>query len=154
MVQGKITEQLAKSDIGLFCLKCDETRDASNVENMSVCLRFVVDGKPVEHLLSIVALQAVDAKSITAEILNELRAQNIDPNNMISQCYDGASVMSGCMGGVQKLISDELKRTVPYVHCFNHRLHLVVVHSMNRVSQVKQFFSICENCMSSFGDNF
>lgn len=144
MVQGKITEQLAKSDIGLFCLKCDKTRDASNVENMSVCLRFVVDGKPVEHLLGIVALKAVDAKSITSEILNELRAQNIDPNTMISQCYDGASVMSGCMGEVQKLISDELKRAVPYVHCFNHRLHLVVVHSMNRVSQVKQFFSICE----------
>lgn len=154
MVQKKIVEKFHKSDIGLSCLKCDETRDASNVEVMSVCLRFVCDGKPIEHLLSIVKLDAVDAKSITGEIIRELKARNVDPQNILSTCFDGAAVMSGCFGGVQKLLSDELKLSIPYVHCYNHRLHLVVVHSIHRVSQAKQFFSTCEQLYVFFRCQF
>jgi len=37
MVKVKIVDQLKKSDVGLFCLKCDETRDASNTEDTSLC---------------------------------------------------------------------------------------------------------------------
>ena len=119
-----------------------------------LCLRFVCQGQPVEHLLSIIKLQAVDAKSITADILTELKQRSVDPSRILSQCYDGTSVMSGCMGGVQKLMSDELKRNIPYVHCYNHRLHLVVVHTMHRVVQAKLFISICEQLYVFFRRQF
>jgi len=144
MVQDKVVENLKKSDIGVFCLKCDETRDASNVEDMSVCLRFVYDGKPTEHLLSVVKLDAVDAKSITTAILKELRDRGVDPRTILSTCFDGASVMSGNVSGVQKRLSEELDLDIPYVHCYNHRLHLVVVQAMQRVKQAKNFFGLCE----------
>ena len=32
---------------------------------------------------------------------------------------------------MQKIVQEELQREVPYVHCFNHHLHLVVVHAMS-----------------------
>ena len=57
--------------------------------------------------------------------------------------YDGASVMSGKHGGVQKLLQEELKREIPYVHCFNHQLHLVVVQAMSAEQPVIDFFSVC-----------
>ena len=46
-------------------------------------------------------------------------------DNIVSQCYDGASVISGIRGGVQALLQEKLDRYVPYIHS-NHQLHLVL----------------------------
>ena len=48
--------------------------------------------------------------------------------------------MSGCKGGVQKILQDDLGKNIPYVHYFNYQLHLVAVHAMETVSRVKAFF--------------
>ena len=48
--------------------------------------------------------------------------------------------MRGDKGGVQRLIPNELGREIPYVHCFNHRLHLVVVNVVTRINAIKQNF--------------
>jgi hypothetical protein len=154
MVQAKITDEYQQSDIGQFCLKCDETRDASNVEDMSVVIRFVSNGQPIERLLSMVQLTAVDAKSITKAILEELQAQRIDSHTILSQCFDGASVLSGCKGGVQRCLQAEIGRQIPYVHCFNHKLHLVVIHVMQRETKVSRFFGLCEQLYVFFRRQF
>ena len=62
---------------------------------------------------------------------------------MLSQCYDGASVMAGHKGGVQALIQQETGRNIPYVHCFNHRLHLVVVDAISAVKELSIYFDHC-----------
>ena len=144
MVKEKIVTDCLESDVGLFCLKCDETRDRCNVENMSIVIRFVKQGVVYERLLSIVDLKEVDAHGITTAILKELRDSNIDPSNILSQCFDGAAVMSGAKGGVQKLLQLELQKEIPYVHCYNHQFHLVVVHSMEVEPKAKAFFAICQ----------
>ena len=56
----------------------------------------------------------------------------------IGQGYDGAHVMSGRLGGVQKLIADQSPRAI-YVHCSNHSLDLVLKTSCDECS-VKSFF--------------
>ena len=48
--------------------------------------------------------------------------------------------MRGDKGGEQRLIQNELAREIPYVHCFNHRLHLVVVNVVTRINAIKQYF--------------
>ena len=45
---------------------------------------------------------------------------------MVSQGYDGAAVMSGCVSGVQKRIRDLVPQAI-YVHCHAHCLNLVLV---------------------------
>ena len=65
-----------------------------------------------------------DAQSLTNVVLDELSNAGLDANKILSQCYDGARVMSGQEGGIQKLIQNKLNREVPYIHCFNHQLHL------------------------------
>ena len=69
---------------------------------------------------------------------------------VLSQCYDGASVMSGVHEGMQKIVQEELQREVPYVHCFNHQLHLVVVHAMSSDFTVENFFSVCNSLYKYF----
>ncbi|KAL0151861.1 hypothetical protein M9458_052862, partial [Cirrhinus mrigala] len=75
-------------------------------------------------------------------VLEELADVGLDMGKILSQCYDGASVMSG-RGGMQKLIQNKLNREVPYIHCFNHQLHLVIVHAVSSESAVEDFFDVC-----------
>ena len=53
--------------------------------------------------------------------------------------YDGASVMSGHINGVQTLV----RREYPFahiVHCAAHRLNLVLCQSASSIAPVKIFF--------------
>ena len=49
-----------------------------------------------------------------------------------------------CERGVQRLIQNELKREILYVHCYNHRLHLVVVDLVSTLPQLGQYFDNIE----------
>lgn len=111
-----------------YCITCDQSRDAVNIEDMSVVLRYVINGVANKRLLSLVEIAATDAEYVTAAILRGLQGKSLDPAGILilSQCYDGASVMSGVKCGVQKLIQDAIGKQIPYVHCFSHQLHLVV----------------------------
>jgi len=51
--------------------------------------------------------------------------------------------MSAQHGGVQALIGQHVKCDVPYIHCLNHKLHLVVVHVWNCLPLVCENFGIC-----------
>lgn len=51
--------------------------------------------------------------------------------------------MSGKHGGVQKLLQQKLGHDIPYVHCLNHQLHLVVVQAMSAETDVVDFFHVC-----------
>ena len=63
--------------------------------------------------------------------------------SIISQVYDGASLMSGEHGGVQKLLQQKLDREIQYVHCYNHHQHLVVIHALAVEKAVMDFFRFC-----------
>ena len=92
----------------------------------------------------------VEAKSLTQILLRlgELQNQRLDSAYILSQCYDGASVMSGAKRGVQNILQDTLNRKLPHVHCYNHQLHLVVTHAMEAEAKVENFFPIFANsCM-------
>ena len=93
----------------------------------------------MEHMISMMKVADVYAKSLTQLLLGELQNQRLDPAYILSQCYDGSSVMSGAKGGVQKILHDTLNRKIPYVHCYNHQLHLVSICCGGR-SQSEEFF--------------
>lgn len=49
--------------------------------------------------------------------------------------------MSGKHGGAQKLLQDKLGQDIIYVQCFNHQLHLVVIHATEVA--MEDFFNVC-----------
>ena len=85
---------------------------------------------PEEHPIGSSDLHQLDAEYITSEILTHLSDAGYSADNILSQFYDGASVMRGVRGGVQALLQKKLVRYVPNIHCYNHQLHLGVVHAM------------------------
>jgi len=134
----------------MYCVMADETRNKNNVEDMCVCIRFV-DEKFESHemLLDLVALETLDAQGISEKLLDVLEA-TVDSSQLVAQSYDGASLMSGCKGGVQKLISDAVGRNVIYIHCFAHRLHLVVLDVLKASKHVEWVLDICEQLYNFF----
>ncbi|MGH0153506.1 UNVERIFIED_CONTAM: hypothetical protein FKN15_024781, partial [Acipenser sinensis] len=59
----------------------------------------------------------------------------------VGQCYDGASVMSGCANGVQ---AKKGKNTLCCIY-YAHRLNLVLVSSISDMSDLSEFFSVVQS---------
>lgn len=143
MVQKKIVDKVIAADVPYFSIKVDGTKDTTGTENISIVVRSVSEGKPFEHLLSIATSVKVNAEALATVIIDTLVALGLDPQCILSQCYDGAAVMSGIHGGVQVKINSLLNKTIPYVHCYNHKLHLVVIHA---ISEDVRAQSYCDTC--------
>jgi len=104
---------------------------------------------PKEHLIGLIELHQLDAEYISDHILSHLTDLGYRPDNLVCQCYDGASVMSGGRGGVQALLQNKVGKYIPYVHCYNHQLHLAVVHAMEAEPLAKKFFD-WSNSLNTF----
>ena len=62
-------------------------------------------------------------------------------SHLVAQCHDGASVMAGHLNGLQALMRQEVCPMGIYVHCWAHRLNLVVVSSVQGIHNASSFFS-------------
>ena len=145
IVRDSISKEVKSCDADCFTIKCDGMRDRNNRESLSIVVRFVKNGQAKERLLEIALLDKLDAKSICSCVLNSLRNNGLDPMKILSQCYDGASVMGGHLGGVQRLLQNELGKEVPYIHCFNHQLHLVIIRALEVNDFARHFFDMCDS---------
>lgn len=153
MVSESIANDVRLSETGRFTVLADGTRNKSNVENIACALRYTINGTPKESLLVIKSTEELNAEALSDVIIGALEEYEIDTSKMLSQCYDGASCMSGNRGGVQRLIQNRLGRQIPYVHCKNHRLHLVVIDLVCGIVELNQFFdelSLVYNYFSKF----
>lgn len=66
--------------------------------------------------------------------------------------YDGAAAMSGKHSGLKARILEKNKRAL-YVHCFNHRLNLVLTQSILCSIEMKTFFATVEEIYSFFSSS-
>ena len=93
---------------------------------MSIAFRYVHECKIIERFTGYTHAIGFDARALADYILCCTSTFDLDLSNCVSQCYDGATVMSGCNAGVQALIREKCNQAV-YVHCCAHRLNLVLV---------------------------
>lgn len=99
-------------------------------------------------------MHQLDAEYTSIAILKHLTDAGYSADNIVSQCYDGASVMSRVRGGVQALLQKKLARYIPYIHCYNHQLHLVVVHAMQGEPCAKMFFDLSSSLYNFFRHHY
>ena len=67
----------------------------------------------------------------------------IDPSKMVCQCYDGASVMSGCQSGVQRQVQEFAPHAL-YIHCYAHCLNLALFDCAKSVPVGWEFFALVQ----------
>ena len=103
----------------------------------------MTDGCVHEHFLTFIQAESLDAKSLSSYIKRLITEYDFDTNKMVSQGYDGASVMSGCCTGVQTRVREFAPYAV-YIHCYAHVLNLVLVDSVKSVTSASEFFMLLE----------
>ena len=103
MVQDEICAAVNKA--GFFSILADESKDCSTKEQLAIVLRYVDDSAAQnEHFLTYVEVKSLDAEGLASHILKTLHYHKLNPSTIVSQGYDGASVMSGnCSGMLRKL---------------------------------------------------
>ncbi|CAB4015919.1 zinc finger MYM-type 1 [Paramuricea clavata] len=139
LVKTKIAEDVRKAE--LFTIIADGTTDKNRKEIQGIVCRYLSsDGNVKERCINVKGIDDRSAKGIFKFIKEALVQFNISVDGLVSQSFDGASVMSGDYGGLQRLISDFCDRNVLYVHCFLHKIHLVVSFPMQNLDEVKEYF--------------
>ena len=73
-------------------------------------------------------------------ILDTLTLFNLDTNKIVSQGYDGASVLSGCSSGVQQRIKEVVPHAT-YIHCHAHCLTWFLL-TMSKPTVMLPIFSL------------
>ncbi|XP_069503891.1 zinc finger MYM-type protein 1-like [Ambystoma mexicanum] len=141
VVANLIRQNIVRKVTKHFAVLVDETKDISHKEQMSFVIRFVdQDGNIQEKAMGCYHMEKLDASSLAAAIHKSVRDAGLDWKNCVAQCYDGASVMSGCFNGVQAKIKEIAPQAV-YIHCHAHRLNLALVQTITNIQTVKDFFS-------------
>lgn len=111
---------------------------------MSFVVRYVAaDGSTHEHFLTYIHAKRLNAQSLASYIKDLIQQFDFTPADMVSQGYDGASVMSGACNSVQKRVRGFAPYAV-YIHCYAHVLNLVLVDSVKSVRSASEFFSLLE----------
>ena len=93
-----------------------------------------------EHFLTYVKGKSLDATSLSTYIKDLLFKFDLDFLKIVSQGYDGASIMSGRCVGVQAKVR-KFAPNAAYIHCYAHILNLVLVDSCRSVSLALEFSS-------------
>ena len=136
-IMGKMVREQICSEVrraGMYSIMVDETKDCSKTEQMSIALRYwdTASMKVNERFLTFVEAKSLTAEDLTKYIINTLKVEyHLDLDSIVSQDYDGASVMSGKNTGVQKRIAEIVPQAI-YIHCFAHILNLVLVDSAKK----------------------
>ena len=117
---------------------------------LSTILRFIdINGEIQERF---VGFQDV-SENRSASTLYPYIAETINKfecnSKLISQSYDVAPVMSGEHNGLQRLVRNLCKNAI-FIHCFAHRLNLILSKSSYRISESRKFFL----SISSFSSYF
>ena len=148
-IMGKmVREEVCKrvKSAGVYSISADETKDISKTEQMALVIRYV-DIKEAciyERFLTFVEVSSLDAKSLTEYILGTLKKYQLDLGSLVSQGYDGASVMSGKFSGVQQRVMQIAPQAI-YIHCFAHILNLVLVDCAKKISSAAEFFALLQS---------
>lgn len=95
----------------------DETADAGGTEQLSICIHYVSEVFEIqEDFMGFCPFDKQDAASITHAILSQSEKWGLPVAFLRGQGYDGASTMSGRLGGVQQKIW-ELQPRALFTHC-------------------------------------
>ena len=91
-----------------FSILADECQNISTQEELSICGRCLVNGKPEEHFLTVLCVRSKDAGTIAEALQSFLQQKQVDIRKLIGQRYDGTATFAGRISEVHKRIQTSL----------------------------------------------
>jgi hypothetical protein len=132
-----------------FSVSVDSTPDISHVDQLTVIVRYLLHGKPVERFLTFLQMESHKAEALTANLLQYLESESIDFMNCRGQSYDNASNMSGRYAGMQALLR-KVNPLAFYIPCMTHSLNLVGVSAVDCCVDAVSFFGFVQALYTFF----
>uniref|UniRef100_A0A6P7H0E8 Uncharacterized protein LOC114349311 n=1 Tax=Diabrotica virgifera virgifera TaxID=50390 RepID=A0A6P7H0E8_DIAVI len=111
----------------------DSTQDVAVMDQLAICVRYVVQGKVYERLLEMTVIDDSSGQALYERITSELAKYGIQASNIVACSFDGASNMKGCYNGLQAHFKKANENMI-YTHCMAHVLNLVVADSASKRS--------------------
>ena len=108
-----------------FSIIANETSDIPNVEQLSLCIRYVDEDFIPQVFLGLYSVASTDSATIFATVCNALRQHTLDISNCRGQSYDGAANMRGNINGLQAKFR-QVNPLAKYLYCSGHKMNLVV----------------------------
>ena len=105
-----------------YSVIADEVTDTANKEELSLSLRFVLDGTVKKVFVGFVEVERITGQVLPQTIFQWLSTHGLSPTDIRGQCYDGASNMSGAVSGYKSIVQQEAPLALYF-----HRLNLAVV---------------------------
>ncbi|KAL6483674.1 hypothetical protein MHYP_G00085460 [Metynnis hypsauchen] len=124
-----------------FAWQVDETTDIACHAQLSVIVRYVDrTGKIQERFVGFFDVSGGrDAQSVF-EVLNENMQGYNFREKLVAQTYDGAAVMASALNGLQAKVK-AIAPSAMFVHCYAHRLNLVLSQGAKCLSECRIFFA-------------
>ncbi|CAH1111543.1 unnamed protein product [Psylliodes chrysocephalus] len=99
----------------LVSIALDETTDVANLNQLSIVVRYILDGIPQERFLGFLDVtndRTADALfKIVCDIISSLECGY----KLLAQSYDGAAVMAVHLGGLQAKVKERFNHAI-FVH--------------------------------------
>ena len=84
-----------------FSIMADECTDATTIEELTICCRWVESDVLEERFIEILPLKKANAESVYSALVEYCREKNIQLGRLIGMGFDGAATFSGDKTGVQ-----------------------------------------------------
>ncbi|KAG1933968.1 zinc finger MYM-type protein 1-like [Pimephales promelas] len=141
VVKEHIIKEAQSSDF--LSIQVDETTEIATQCQLVLVLRYIDAKSNVqERFFEFIPLHSATADSIATALKERLAVilPEDQRGKLISQAYDGASVMKGATAGVQKKIQN-VYPNAHYVHCYAHQLNVIIQQATSHIPRVRIFFS-------------
>ena len=126
------------SDTPVVGLLCDESTDTSNLKQLVIFIRILVEGQAQTHFLKIADICDGKAETIKGKLLSVCNQSEISMNKVFGFGSDDASVMTGCRSGVAACLRSQNHEMIS-IHCGAHRLALASLQAARSIAYLKKF---------------
>lgn len=141
------------SQAPFLAVMADDTTDVSEVTQMVIVIRYLLKGRIVERFWGYFNPESTNAEGLSKCLMEQLEIiVGPDKTKLISQTYDGASVMKGIRGGVQVKVRDVYSYAW-YTHCYAHQLNLILSKAGRATSGSRVFFTNIDGIPSFFSQS-
>lgn len=146
-VRGTIVSEIKEAKY--FSVSVDSTPDLSHVDQLTVIVRYLLQGKAVERFMTFLQIESHKAESLASNLVTYFETQTIDFMDCRGQSYDNASNMAGRYSGMQARLR-AINPLAFYIPCTTHSLNLVGLSAVDCCTDAVSFFGFVQQLYTFF----
>lgn len=138
----------------IFSIIFDSTQDVAVMEQLAICVRYVLIINLYEKLLKLTVAYDSIGIGLYNLISNELSKFNIDMSKTLVCSFDGAANMKGVYNGLHYRRKINANPLCIYTHCLGHVLNLVMVDPSECCLNAENLFGLVQQSATFLSDSY